>query len=84
MPGMSDLSEKTTVYLEPAVKKFLQFKAVNEGRSVSEIINDEFEELLEDVEDLKEIEKRKGEPSVPFEEVLKDFGLTLDDIRSKV
>jgi hypothetical protein len=79
---MSNLSAKTTIYLSPSVKKFIQHKAVAEGRSVSDIINDNFEDMLEDLEDIREIKKLRGEPSVPFEEVLKDLGLTYDDLRS--
>lgn len=81
MADMSSLSDKTTIYLNPTVKKFLQHKAVAESRSVSEIINEEFADMLEDLEDLKEVEKRRNEPSVPFEVVLKDLGLTYDDLR---
>ena len=79
---MSNLSAKTTIYLNPNVKRFIQHKAVSEGRSVSDIINESFEDMLEDLEDIKEIEKRRGEPTVPFETVLKDLGLTYDDLRS--
>lgn len=79
---MSQLSEKTTIYLSPYVKKFIQHKAVAEARSVSEIINENFEDMLEDLNDIKEVEKRRGEPSVPFEEVLKELGLTYDDLRN--
>ncbi len=79
---MSKLSEKTTVYLNPFVKKFIQHKAVAEGRSVSDIINDQFADMLEDLEDLQEVEKRRNEPSIPFEEVLRDLGITYDQLRS--
>ena len=79
---MSKLSEKTTVYLNPYVKKFIQHKAVAEGRSVSDIINDQFADMLEDLEDLQEVEKRRNEPSIPFEEVLRDLGITYDQLRS--
>jgi len=78
---MSKLSEKTTIYLNPHVKKFVQHKAVAEGRSVSELVNDYFADMLEDLEDVKELQKRRKEPTVPFEEVLKDLGLTYDDLR---
>jgi hypothetical protein len=81
MASMSNLSDKTTIYLNHTVKKFLQHKAITEDRSVSEIINEEFADMLEDLEDLKEVEKRKNEPSVPFEVVLKELGLTYDDLR---
>lgn len=79
---MSKLSEKTTIYLNPYVKKFIQHKAVAEDRSVSDVINEYFAEMLEDLDDLKEIEKRRGEPTVPFEEVLKDLGITYDQLRN--
>lgn len=79
---MSKLSERTTIYLNPYVKKFIQHKAVAENRSVSDIINDYFADMAEDLEDIKEVEKRKGEATVPFEAVLKDLGLTYDDLRS--
>lgn len=78
---MSDLSEKTTIYLEPAVKQFLQHKAIAEKRSLSDLINDEFADMLEDLYDLKEIQKRRGEATVPFEVVLQEAGLTYDQLR---
>jgi len=81
MASMSNLSDKTTIYLNPTVKKFLQHKAIAEGRSVSEIVNEEFADMLADLEDLKEIKRRRDEPSVPFEVVLKELGLTYDDLR---
>lgn len=78
---MSKLTEKTTIYLDPTVKKFVQHKAVAEGRSVSDIVNDYFADMMEDLEDIKEIHKRRNEQTVPFEEVLTDLGLTYDDLR---
>ncbi len=78
---MSRLSEKTTVYLSPYVKKFIQHKAVAEGRSVSDIINEQFADMVEDIEDIKEIVKRRGEPTVPFEQVLQELGLTYEQLR---
>lgn len=78
---MSNLSEKTTIYLEPSVKKFLQHKAIAESRSLSDVINEQFADMLEDLSDIKEIEKRRGEQAIPFEKVLKDLGLTYDQLR---
>ena len=79
---MSDLNSKTTIYLNSQVKKFIQHKAVAEGRSVSGIINKQFADMLEDLEDIKEIEKRRGESTVPFEQVLQELGITYDQLRS--
>lgn len=78
---MSTLSAKTTIYLDPSVKRFVQHKAVAEGRSVSDIINDQFSDMLEDLEDIKILEARRTEPVVSFETALKNSGLTYDDLR---
>ena len=79
---MSNLSEKTTIYLNPNVKKFIRHKAVAEDRSVSDVINDHFAEMLEDLDDIKEIRKRRGESSIPFEDALKELGITYEQLRS--
>ena len=79
---MSSLSSKTTIYLNPKVKKFIQHKAVEEDRSVSDVINDQFADMLEDLEDLKTIRKRRNEPSISFDNALKELGLTYDQLRS--
>lgn len=82
MSSMSNLSEKTTIYLNPYVKKFLQHKAIAEGRSLSDVINEQFADMLEDLSDIKQIEKRRDEQAIPFETVLKELGLTYDQLRS--
>lgn len=79
---MSNLTQKTTIYLEPNVKKFLQHKAIAENRSLSDVINEQFADMLEDLSDIKEVEKRRGEETVPFETVLQELGLTYDQLRS--
>ncbi|MCU0667234.1 MAG: DUF6290 family protein [Patescibacteria group bacterium] len=79
---MTTLSDKTTIYLDPKVKKFLKHKAIAEGRSVSDLINEQFADMLEDLYDIKEVEKRRNEDTVSFEDVLKDLGLTYEQIRS--
>lgn len=82
MYTMSNLSEKTTIYLNPTVKKFLQHKAVAENRSLSDIVNEQFSDMLEDLSDIKETEKRRSEETVSFEKVLQDLGLTYDQLRN--
>jgi hypothetical protein len=70
---MSNLSEKTTLYLNPYVKKFLQLRALQENRSISELVNNEFADLLEDFEDLKEVQRRKNESFIEWEIVKKEL-----------
>lgn len=79
---MSKLSEKTTIYLNPVVKSFIQHKAIADKRSVSEIINDYFADMLEDLQDIKTVGKRRTEPNESFDDVLADLGLSYDDLRS--
>jgi hypothetical protein len=79
---MSNLSAKTTIYLDPNVKKFLQHKAIAESRSLSEVVNEQFEDMLEDLSDIKEIKKRRNEQSISFEEALKELGLSYDQLQS--
>lgn len=79
---MKTTNQKTTLYLNPTVKKFLQHKAVAEDRTMSEIVNDYFADMLEDFSDIKEVNKRKSEPTTNFEEVLNLAGLKYDDLRS--
>ncbi|MFT4532206.1 MAG: hypothetical protein ACI9T8_000217 [Candidatus Saccharimonadales bacterium] len=78
---MSNLSEKTTIYLNSSVKSFIKHKAVADNSSVSELINDYFADMLEDLEDIKVIESRREEHAVSFDDVLKEHGLTYDDLR---
>jgi hypothetical protein len=70
---MASLSERTTVYLNPYVKKYLQHEAVEQGKSISELINDQLADLLEDAQDVETIEKRKLEPLVAWEKVKADL-----------
>lgn len=81
---MSDNSAKTTIYLNPQVKKFLQHKSIEEQTSMSEIINSYFADMLLDLDDINTIKQRRTEESVSFDEVLASAGLTYDDWQSRV
>jgi hypothetical protein len=52
-------------------------KAAQSGCSVSDLVNQATKEsLIEDLSDIEEWEKRKGEPDVSFERALKQLKLT--------
>jgi len=71
---MSTLSHRTTVYLKPNLHKALRAKAFETSCSISELINDAVHyELLEDIADLEAFDERKNEPSLSYEEVIKDL-----------
>lgn len=46
----SRLTQRTTIYLEPYVKKFLQLSALQQSKSLSAIINEHFEFLMKKFE----------------------------------
>lgn len=66
---MATLTERTTVYLNPYVKKYLQHEAVEQNKSISELINDQMAELLEDAEDMAAVHERKAEPLLAWDKV---------------
>ncbi len=66
-------SEKITLYLNPYVKKFLQFRSLQENRPMSAIVNDEFAELLEDFEDIAEMQQHKSEPTISWEAIKREL-----------
>ena len=66
---MPQLSQRSTVYFDPALHKALRLKAAEENRSISEIVNEAIALLTsEDAEDIDAIDARAGEPSVSYAE----------------
>ena len=66
--------KRATVYFDPAVHRALRIKAAHGDHTLSELVNDAVRRsLAEDAEDLEAFETRKKEPSLRFEDVLKDL-----------
>lgn len=64
--------KKYTVYLDSDLHRALRVKAAETEYSVSELVNEAVENALkEDAIDLDAFEKRKKEPLLAFENVLK-------------
>ena len=62
------------MYFDPALHRALRVKAAETDRSLSDLVNEAVKlSLLEDAEDLAAFEERAGEPSLAFEEVVKDL-----------
>ena len=71
---MATSQKRATVYFDPALHRALRVKAAETDRSLSDIVNEAVRlSLLEDAEDLAAFEEREGEPSLSFEEVVKDL-----------
>jgi hypothetical protein len=78
---------KSNRYIDPAMRETLtstdsrhhRYLTNEKGEREAIILPiDEYEELLEDIEDLAVVLERRGEPTIPFEEVkkrLKEDGL---------
>jgi plasmid stability protein len=62
---------KATLYLDERVHKALRLKAAETRQSMSELVNDALKaSLSEDLEDIQEINERRKEKTVGFEEFL--------------
>ena len=71
---MTDLSQRTTIYFDPRIHQALRMKAASTHTSVSEIVDEAVRQLMqEDREDLQAFEDRADEPTVSYEELLKDL-----------
>jgi hypothetical protein len=71
---MTTLTKRATVYLEPALHKALRLKSIETSRSVSDLLNDAVrDELADDAEDLGAFDARKHEPTLAFEDFVKEL-----------
>ena len=74
MSTMKTQSKRATVYFAPEVHWALRHKAATTERTISDLVNDAVRlSLKEDAKDVAAFEKRRGEPSLSFEAVLKDL-----------
>jgi plasmid stability protein len=65
---------RCTVYLELDLQRALKVKAAETDRSVSDLVNAAVRQALsEDAEDLEAFEARRKEPTLSFEELVKDL-----------
>lgn len=73
LPPMAT-QKRATVYFDPTLHRALRIKAASTERSVSDLVNAAiWASLAEDAEDLAAFAARAKEPSLAFEDVLKDL-----------
>lgn len=66
--------KRATVYFDPSLHRALRIKAASTERSLSDLVNAAVRaSLAEDAEDLAAFDERAREPSLAFEDVLKDL-----------
>ena len=67
-------TKRATVYFDPSLHRALRVKALETDQSVSELVNAAVRATLtEDADDLAVARARAKEPSLRFEDVLKDL-----------
>ncbi len=71
---MNESAKRSTVYFEPELHQALRIKAAHTHRTLSELVNDAVRMALrEDQEDLAAFDERRDEPTISYEELLKDL-----------
>jgi hypothetical protein len=67
---MSIKTKRATVYFDPELHKALRLKSAETEQSMSDLVNEAVRILL--AEDLEALEARKGEPTLSFEDFVRD------------
>ena len=71
---MSSNPKRATVYFDPELHRALRVKAAETDRSMSDLVNEAVQlSLVEDADDLAAFEDRVNEPSLPYEDVVKNL-----------
>ena len=71
---MKTNTKRTTIYLDPDLHHALRIKAAETEHSMSELVEEAIKlSLAEDSADLAAFDERKKEPSLTFEDVLKNL-----------
>ena len=69
---MATQTKRATIYFDPDLHKALKLKSVETSRSITELVNEAVREALsEDAEDIITFEKRKNEPLISYDEMVK-------------
>lgn len=67
-------AKRATVYFDASVHKALRLKAAETDQSISDLVNSAVRNtLLEDAEDLAAIRQRAKEPTLAFEDFVRDL-----------
>ena len=72
--SMSESARRSTIYFKPDLHRALRIKAIHAHRTMSDLVNDAVRMALrEDQEDLAAFEERADEPTISYEDLLKDL-----------
>ncbi|MCK5580622.1 MAG: hypothetical protein KAJ18_05045 [Candidatus Omnitrophica bacterium] len=74
------IKKRTTVYIEEKLVKLLKLRSIKTDQSTSDYINKVlYQDMLEEQEDLKSIQKILKEPTLSFDDVLQELNIK-DDV----
>ena len=69
---MATQAKRATIYFDPELHKALKLKSVETSRSITDLVNEAVREALsEDAEDIIAFEKRKDEPLISYDQMVK-------------
>jgi hypothetical protein len=70
------IKKRTTVYLEDNLLKMLKVRSIKTNQSISEYISRTvYRDMVEEQEDLKDVHKVLNEPTISFEQMVKELGI---------
>ncbi len=71
---MGEATKRSTIYFKPGLHRALRIKAAETQRSLSDLVNDAVQTALrEDADDLSAFDERAKEPTLTYEELLRDL-----------
>jgi hypothetical protein len=72
--AMSEMTKRSTICFKPDLHRALRMKAAETQRRLSDLVNDAVQmALCEDEEDLSAFYERAKEPTLTYEELLRDL-----------
>lgn len=67
-------AKRATIYFDPSIHKALRIKAAETDQSVSDLVNEAIRNTLaEDADDLEAFRQRVKEPTLAFEDFVRDL-----------
>ena len=71
---MTTKTKRATVYFDPELHKALRLKAAETDSSVSDLVDEAIRLMLEeDADDLAALEASRAEPTITFEDFVRDL-----------
>ena len=69
---MTTQAKRATIYFDPVLHKALKLKSVETSRSITDLVNEAVREALsEDADDIIAFDKRKNEPLISYDQMVK-------------